>query len=299
MNSTHQTPCETVLVDEKSGGKLKIEVYHSGSLGLKETDMMRIMKAGLVDMAFLYGEYYNRDAPALPAIYAQGAITEGSQHLEVLPTLRDLYSEAYAKWGIHSVGGVVAPVFDVGLHCKDPVNSLAQLQDKKVRVWSSHLVDTFKHLGISAQVIPQSDMYLALQTGVVDCAYYLSTVAKTVSLQEVTKYEAYLHPWAASPWIFGVSDKTWQRLSPEHRTILQLAGEEVWAETRDLAVDPERERLARSEREALGITMLPAFSTNDVKIFVSAANRAWEEMAERAGPEGLDYYRTVSGITHH
>ena len=173
------------LVKEKSHGCLEVQVYH---------DMLRILKAGMVDMALMYGEYYKRDAPALASVYAQGAITEADQHLALLPTLRSIYRDAYAKWDIHTVGGVVAPVFDVGLHCKEPVNSLAQLKDKKVRVWSGHLVDTFKKLGISAQVIGQNDMYLALQMGVVYCVYYLSTVAPTVSLQEFTKYEAYLAP---------------------------------------------------------------------------------------------------------
>ena len=284
------------LVNEKSDGDLRIDVYHAGSLGLKEADMLRIMQAGLVDMALMYGEYYKRDAPALASVYAQGAITEADQHLALLPTLRSIYKEAYSKWGIHTIGGVVAPVYDVGLHCKEPVNSLADLQDKKVRVWSGHLVDTFKKLGISAQVIGQNDMYLALQTGVVDCAYYLSTVAKTVSLQEVTDYEAYLHPWAASPWMFGVSDKTWNALSDSEQQILTEAGEEIWQETKLLAVAPAREEAAREERKELGITVLEPFSSEDVNTFVDAAMEAWKEMATSAGEEGLEYYETVSNL---
>ncbi|MES3676498.1 TRAP transporter substrate-binding protein [Halomonas elongata] len=283
------------LVDEYSDGQLQVDVYHAGSLGLKEADMLRIMQRGMVDMALMYGEYYNRDAPEMASIYAQGAITEAEQHLDILPTLRELYREGYADWGIHTIGGVVAPVFDVGLHCKEPVNSLEGLRDKKVRVWSGHLVETFDRLGISAQVIPQNDMYLALQTGVVDCAYYLSTVAKTVSLQEVTDYEAYLHPWAASPWMFGVSDRTWNSLDEQQQEILTRAGEEIWQETRDQAVDPEREAEARKEREAMGITMLPAFSDEDVQTFVEAAWEAWHEMASKAGDEGIRYYDTVTG----
>ncbi|MDR5859996.1 C4-dicarboxylate ABC transporter substrate-binding protein [Halomonas eurihalina] len=283
------------LVDEYSDGQLQVDVYHAGSLGLKEADMLRIMQRGMVDMALMYGEYYNRDAPEMASIYAQGAITEAEQHLDILPTLRELYREGYADWGIHTIGGVVAPVFDVGLHCKEPVNTLEGLRDKKVRVWSGHLVETFDRLGISAQVIPQNDMYLALQTGVVDCAYYLSTVAKTVSLQEVTDYEAYLHPWAASPWMFGVSDRTWNSLDEQQQEILTRAGEEIWQETRDQAVDPEREAEARKEREAMGITMLPAFSDEDVQTFVDAAWEAWHEMASKAGDEGIRYYDTVTG----
>ena len=282
------------LVSEKSDGELDIEVYHAGALGLKEADMLRVLQQGMVDMALLYGEYYTRDAPALASVYAQGAITESSQHDEILDVIRELYEDGFSAWDIQIVGGVVAPIFDVGLHCKEPVHTLADLQDKKVRVWSRHLVDTFELLGISAQVIPQNDMYMALQTGVVDCAYYLSTVAPTVSLQEVTEYESYLHPWAASPWLFGISEQALSRLNDNQRQALEEAGEEVWNETRATAVDPEREAQARQERKELGITMLPDFSDDDVETFVDAAWQAWQAMAENAGEDGIRYYDTVT-----
>lgn len=256
--------------------------------------MLRILQQGMVDMALLYGEYYTRDAPALASVYAQGAITESSQHTEILSVIRELYEEGFANWDIQIVGGVVAPIFDVGLHCKEPINTLEGLQDKKVRVWSRHLVDTFDLLGISAQVIPQNDMYMALQTGVVDCAYYLSTVAPTVSLQEVTEYEAYLHPWAASPWLFGISENAFSRLNDNQRQALEEAGQEIWEATKDAAVDPEREAQARQEREALGITMLPAFSDEDLDTFVTAAWSAWKNMAEESGEDGTRYYNTVT-----
>ena len=282
------------LVSEKSDGELDIEVYHAGALGLKEADMLRVLQQGMVDMALLYGEYYTRDAPALASVYAQGAITESSQHDEILDVIRELYEDGFSDWDIQIVGGVVAPIFDVGLHCKEPVNSLADLEDKKVRVWSRHLVDTFELLGISAQVIPQNDMYMALQTGVVDCAYYLSTVAPTVSLQEVTEYESYLHPWAASPWLFGISERALSRLNDNQLQALEEAGEEIWNETRATAIDPEREAQARQEREELGITMLPDFSDDDVETFVDAAWQAWQAMAENAGEDGTRYYETVT-----
>lgn len=282
------------LVSEKSDGELDIEVYHAGALGLKEADMLRVLQQGMVDMALLYGEYYTRDAPALASVYAQGAITESSQHDEILDVIRELYEDGFSDWNIQIVGGVVAPIFDVGLHCKEPVHTLADLRGKKVRVWSRHLVDTFELLGISAQVIPQNDMYMALQTGVVDCAYYLSTVAPTVSLQEVTEYESYLHPWAASPWLFGISEQALSRLNDNQRQALEEAGEEIWNETRATAVDPEREAQARQERKELGITMLPDFSDDDVETFVDAAWQAWQAMAENAGEDGTRYYETVT-----
>lgn len=55
-------------------------------------------------------------------------------------------------------------------------------------MWSKDQVDTFERLGVSAQIIPQTEMHVALRTGVVDCAVYPALFAHTVSLQEVAKY---------------------------------------------------------------------------------------------------------------
>lgn len=280
-------------VAKRSDGRLKINVFHAGSLGLKDADLLRTMQAGAVDMAMLYGEYFTRDAPELGVVYVQGAIQKPEQHLKLLPTMRAIYEEGYQKWGIRSVGGVVSPVFNVGIHCKEPINTLDGLKGKKLRVWAAHLVNTFQDLGVAAQVIPQNNMYMALQTGVVDCAYYLSTVAKTVSLQEVAKYEAYLHPWAAVPWMFGVSDKAWNRLPDDLKKILGEAGEAMWEKTQAAAVSPERETAAIEERKGLGITMLEPFSEADVARFVAASDKAWAAMAETAGPKGKEYYQRM------
>lgn len=280
-------------VAKRSDGRLKINVFHAGSLGLKDADLLRILKAGAVDMAMLYGEYFTRDAPELGVVYVQGAIRKPEDHLALLPTMRSIYEEGFLAWNIRTVGGVVSPVFNVGVHCKEPIGTLDGLKGKKLRVWAAHLVNTFQDLDVAAQVIPQNSMYMALQTGVVDCAYYLSTVARTVSLHEVAKYEAYLHPWAAVPWMFGISDKAWSRLPQDLQAILKEAGEAMWEKTRVAAVDPAREQAAIEERKALGITMLEPFSEADVSRFVASSEKAWAALAESAGPKGVENYHRM------
>lgn len=272
-------------VYEKSGGELEIKVFYGGALGLKDVDMLRTMKAGLVDLAFLYNEYYSRDDPELAALYVSGAIREPEDHLKVLPTIRKLAKDAYAEWGIHIVGGVVTQTYDTGLHCKEPVQNLQDLSGKKVRVWSAHQVDTFRRLGVAAQVIPQNDMYVALQTGVVDCAVYLSAIAKTVSLQEVTEYESFIYPLGSTPQMFGVSDKAWNSLTPEQRDVLTEAGDYIWEKTKTVAVDREREAAAREERRKLGITVLDPFPKEDREKIVQASRDAWADIVNEIGSE--------------
>ena len=283
-------------VNARGGEDVHITVYHGGTLGLKEADILRTLKAGAVDMAVLYNEYYSRDAPELALLYVQGAITDGEDHMKAMSIVMPKAIEAYGKWGIKIVGGFSTRIFDIGLHCKEPVNTLEQLQGKKVRVWSGHQVETFRRLGITAQVIPQSEMYLALQTGVIDCAVYLSAVAPAMSLGEVAKYEAFLHPLAAIPQLFAVSDRAWQRLTPEAQALLTGVGEAMLAETQAAALDPEREAADREDRASKGFVILEPFPEADRQKFLQAARAAWLDMAADTSPEAEAQAREIIAV---
>jgi TRAP-type C4-dicarboxylate transport system substrate-binding protein len=128
-------------------------------------------------------------------------------------------------------------------------------------------------------------MYVALQTGVVDCAVYLSAIAKTVSLQEVTEYESFIYPLGSTPQMFGVSDKTWNSLTPEQRNILTDAGDFIWEKTKGVAVDREREASAREERKTLGITVLDRFPKDDREKIVQASRDTWADIVSKIDSE--------------
>jgi len=187
-------------IGKNSGGKFKVKVYHGGSLGLKNADVLRWLPTGASEMGLVWANYVGRDAPALNAIYIQGSVGSPDEHLKALPVIRDIYEKEFANWGIHAVGFVALPMLEASIFCKDaPVNSLAELRKKKLRVWSKDQVDIFERLGVAAQIVPQTEMYVAMKTGVVDCAVYPALYAHTVSLGEVAKYASYLFRSPACP----------------------------------------------------------------------------------------------------
>jgi len=165
-----------------------IEVYHGGSLGLPNTDLLRVVPTGAVEMSLMWANYLGRDAPALGSVFVQGAISTVDELTEVLPVAQEIYEEEYDEWGVTTVGFVAIPTLSVSVFCRDePVNTLEDLRGVKLRVWAREQVETFTRLGVAAQIVPQEDLYVALRTGVVDCALYPALYAHTISLQEVTE----------------------------------------------------------------------------------------------------------------
>ena len=160
------------------------------------------------------------------------------------------------------------PLLKASIFCREePVNSLEKLRTKKLRVWSNDQVQTFTKLGVSAQIIGQNDLYVALQTGVVDCAVYPALFAHTISLNEVTKYASYLYPVAGVPYVLGASKGSWENLSDSERQAISTAAANVWARTNEYSGAEDKEQSARAKLEAQGVEFLaPQYRERILKV---------------------------------
>ena len=152
---------------------------------------------------------------------------------------------------------------------------------------------TFTRLGVAAQIINQNEMYVAMKTGVVDCAVYPVLYAHTVSLQEVAKYSSYLYPIAAGPYTLGMSTNKWKSLSEQEREALTKASEAVWERTNEYSTDFERELAARQKFTEQGVTILEDFSEEDRKIFLDAVSVTWKELTDEAGGNAPKYRERI------
>lgn len=286
-------------VKEKSGGRLKITPFYGGSLGFTQSDSLRTLKAGSVEMATVYAGYLSRDAPDLAIALVQGVILSPQEMVKLIPTLQDIYRQAYGRWGVTVTGWLMDSVYEISVFCKEPVDSLAKLRGKKVRVWSKDQIDAFAKLGVAAQIVPQNDLYLALQTGVVDCALYVAGVARTISLQEVTKYASRLHTYSALPSAIGVSTRHWDKLPKDLQGIVSEAGEWAWKESEKRLLDFSDEEKARKEFTAAGqVKFLPDFPAADQQALFKAASEVWTERARTVGREAPAYReRVVRALT--
>ena len=85
-------------VKKNTNGEIDITVYSGGSRGLKNTDALRFLPKGAVDMSMVWANYLGRDAPALGTVMVQGTIGSEEELRKVLPVVKDIYSEAFAEW---------------------------------------------------------------------------------------------------------------------------------------------------------------------------------------------------------
>lgn len=284
-------------VAELSGGSLTVKVFHGGSLNLKDNDVARWLPRGAVEMGLVWANYLGRDVPALNAVMVQGSVGSSEELIMALPEIQKIYTEVLAEWDIVPTGFMALPLLKASIFCrKQPVRTLDALRTRKLRVWSNDQVQTFTKLGVSAQIVGQNDLYVALQTGVVDCAVYPALFAHTISLQEVTKYASYLYPVAGVPYVLGASQGAWDGLTDAERNAVSTAAARVWERTNEYSKAEENEQAARARLAEQGIEFLDAFSDEDRGAFLEAASATWQEMAEEAGGKAPEYRQRILDV---
>ena len=284
-------------VAKLSDGSLTIKVFHGGSLNLKDNDVVRWLPGGAVEMGLVWANYLGRDAPALSAVLVQGSVGSSDELLKVLPEIQEIYKQELSEWGIATTGFMALPLLKASIFCREePVRTLDDLRTRKLRVWSKDQVETFTKLGVSAQIVGQKELYVALQTGVVDCAVYPALFAHTISLQEVSKYASYLYPIASVPYVLGADQEAWDGLSDAERQAVTKAAENVWARTNEYTKSEENEQAARVKLGEQGVEYLEAFSDADRAAFLEAASATWKEMAEEAGGNAPQYRQRILDV---
>ena len=139
--------------------------------------------------------------------------------------------KAHKKFGTYPIGTVFYG--REVLPSKVPMRTLADFKGKKIRAPEGTVANLFRAMGASTVSMPGSEVYSALEKGVIDAADWgTRSMNDQMGLYEVCKYsiEPGFHSMAALEFV--VTQKTWAALPAEHPADTHLHGEGVELETR-------------------------------------------------------------------
>lgn len=213
------------LVEERTDGRIKVEVYHSSQLG-EERAVIEQVQFGAIDLtrvsisplaAFSPG----LDALQMPYLYNSvdhmWRVLKGPIGDEMLASVEDagFIGLAWYESGARSFYNSVRPI-----------ESIEDLAGLKIRVQESQLmVGLVEALGAVATPMPFGEVYGALQTGVIDGAENNWPSYYSTSHYEVANYYT-LDRHTQVPEILIASKITMDRLSAEDREIIRQAAKD-------------------------------------------------------------------------
>lgn len=231
---------------EKSGGRIKIEIYPSAQLG-DENAYLQQLQFGAVDFAKssvapLAQFCDDLNALSLPYLF------DSTDHMfKVLDG--DLGQEIFDSFEAANIIGL--GYTNNGSRCfftKKEVTGADDLANMKLRVQSSPMMmGLVESMGGFPQAIASTELYSALQTGVVDGAENNINTYYNDSLYEQAPYFI-KDRHNIQPEIIIASKMTWDKLSAEDQQMIREAMKvgmdyqrEVWAEAEQKSEDALKE----------------------------------------------------------
>lgn len=237
---------------EKSGGRMRVDIYPSGQLGA-ERDLIELLQIGSLAMTKVSTAPLEAFVPEMKVFGIPYIFKDDEHRWKVLNS--DLGKKLLLDTQAYYLRGMC--YYDAGsrsFYTKDrPILKPSDLNGMKIRVMKSITsFEMVKALGGSPTPIPWGELYTALQQGVVDGAennppsFYLS------KHYEVCKYYS-LDEHTAVPDILLMSTIVWNRLSKQEQQWLQEAVDESVVYQRKVWKEAEEEALREVQKAGVEI----------------------------------------------
>ncbi len=281
-------------INEKAGGRLRIQLLEGGAMGLRDADALRFMRQGTPELSFIWSPFLGRDAPDLASIYVYGLIGSEAEHRRALPAVQAALRDGLGRNEIEVIGFMGLGILNGTIFCRSEVKTLDDLRRLKLRVGTRDQTLTFNSLGIAAQFIAQNELYAAMQTGVVDCALYPTRIAHTISLPEVAKHVVdTTFPFPPVPYAMMANKQRWAALPADMKAVVAGAIADLEKASFDFSSDATDEAAARERLRGAGVTFHGDLPVADRQALRAAALKTWETIMTEAGPQGVAYRQNI------
>lgn len=275
-------------IEDKSDGRLKVELYPNGSLYGSDREAIEAVQLGNVEMtipALAAVSSFNQkfmvfDLPFLFNNHEEAyEVLDGDLGQELLDELsdKDLKGLVYAENGFRHITN------DEG-----PIEKPTDLKGSKLRTMESAVqTDSFKAFGANASPFAFGELYTALQQGTYDSMENPISLIYTNKFYEVQDYLT-LSSHFYAPTILVMNDDFYNDLPEDLQDIVMETSEEYKTEQRKLAQEQDEEWLEQLKEEGMEINEL---SEEQKEEFKKASESIYDKYSDQIGEDIIDRAR--------
>lgn len=275
---------------KRTGGRLNLEVATIPELGLTGTEVLRVLKTGLIDAAEVLTGYVASDFPMIEATDLPGVASSYSQSRK----LYDAWSNHVVAKREDVMGGKTLGTFCWGqmyLFTKSPMNSLADLKGKKIRSFAPAQARYLTALGAEPISMTTSEVYSALQRGVIDGTITGPDQVKGMSIYEVVRHVSNINISPLGSYIVA-SRRSWDKLPPDLQKALTDLGPELTDLGWRLGEENNQEGLALAREKGMTVEPVakPEWQATLAKVSAEQIVPWWAGRAGAAGRDAFNQY---------
>jgi TRAP-type transport system periplasmic protein len=260
-------------VEAASKGDLKFNI--SGPETVPPFEQLQPVGSGVFQLLFTHSAYHIGTTPYLLPLDA----LRGDSRRVRESGIYDLIDKHYQRFGLKLVF-LVKPQEDTGYQIilRTPIGSSGDLQGRKIRGTQSYN-GVLALLHAAPVVLPPSEVYSALEKGIVDGTAWPAIGIVDYKWNEVAKFV--MRPkFGSASYFFLVNLAAWNKLTDAQRTVMTEEGRNIQA-----FWDPEWLRLVKAEESALlglGSTFSDVGPQLAPKVAAAFEQGLWELAAKTA-----------------
>jgi len=288
---------------EKTGLPIDVDYKPIDTLGVKDTEQLRVMKAGLFDIVSLRVSQNSRDEPTILGLDLVGASPDYATGRKVAKAYFDtIDARLQEQFKVKLLG--VWPFGPQILFCKKPITRLADVKGMKVRVYDQNLAKFIELVGGTPVPVSFADTQQSLSLGVVDCAITGPSSANSAGWPEVTTHQLPVGFQLALNG-YAISLKAWNSLKPDQQARLKTAFEgltdDIWKYSEELFQDALNCNAGKdpcTTGKKFKLVNVPVTAA-DLTLVHSAVTKvslpAWAEVCDRSNPGCSQKWKATVG----
>jgi len=213
------------LVNERTNGRMVIDVIPGGALGFAEEDKLELTANGTVDITEVMAAFAEGIEPFIKVIILPFLVDNWYQ-AEIQQEVMTPYIKAkfLEKWDVIPLVQSRFPSQD--FFCSDPIYSKEDLKGMKMWAWSGTMETIYTVLGATPTFMPVVEVPVAHATGALDCDIDGLITYTSLNMWEQTPYMYQLDAVIGSNIWLMVNGESWRDLPTDIRaTMLEISHE--------------------------------------------------------------------------
>ncbi|HXF89922.1 MAG TPA: TRAP transporter substrate-binding protein [Xanthobacteraceae bacterium] len=204
-------------VEKRSGGKMVVRMFPSMQLGGKPPELYRQMVQGIADIVFTLPGYTSGDFPMMSLTELPGTAQDAEDGTRKLWQNMEFFKAEFkdAKvlmlWNSDTAGLMTRA---------KPVRTLDDLKGMRIRTPSAAQSAQLTALGATPVDMPVTQIYNAIERGVIDGTMIPLSAMLDFKLLEVVKYLTVDAPLGRSPFLVAMQRKRYESLPADLKKII-------------------------------------------------------------------------------
>lgn len=287
-------------IEKRTDGEIQIKIFWEGVLGTAKENL-GLIQQGAIELAAMSPGYFPAELPfhAAPNSIPMGMseVGQATELMERLLTEVDDFDAEAARNGMKAL--FFHHLNPYQLVCKEEIETLADMEGKKVRTWGNDMPRMVEAAGAVPVTLGLPELYEGLSRGTVDCIPFSVDLMVDYKIYEVAKHVHDVTLWEGPANGVWIARPLWDELTEEQQKIIQEVSFEAARRDAEMVIEAGEAAIETLKAEGVQFHEFPsedkvAWKEKNPDFFADFIAAQEKEGRGEAAEKAIEIWREVT-----